>query len=98
MVIEKIGELMRNKKAFTLVELLSILVVLGLIVLVTFPNIITSIQKTTEKEYKRFLKDVELVAERYVEGNMDKLNLEEPGDVEFIELGEMVDAGYLNKN
>ena len=29
---------------------------------------------------------------------MDKLNLEEPGDVEFIELGEMVDAGYLNKN
>lgn len=97
MVIEKIGELMRNKKAFTLVELLSILVVLGLIVLVTFPNIITSIQKTTEKEYKRFLKDVELVAERYVEGNMDKLNLEEPGDVEFIELGEMVDAGYLNK-
>lgn len=97
MVIEKIGELMRNKKAFTLVELLSILVVLGLIVLVTFPNIITSIQKTTGKEYKRFLKDVELVAERYVEGNMDKLNLEEPGDVEFIELGEMVDAGYLNK-
>ena len=52
MVIEKIGELMRNK-AFTLVELLSILVV-RLIVLVTFPNIITSIQKTTEKSTKGF--------------------------------------------
>ncbi len=88
---------MRSEKAFTLVELLGILVVLGLITLVAFPSIITSIKRSNDKEYERFLKDLELVAETYVNENIDNFNLSEPGDVEFIELGDMVDAGYLNK-
>ncbi|MDD2181169.1 MAG: prepilin-type N-terminal cleavage/methylation domain-containing protein [Bacilli bacterium] len=88
---------MKNIKAFTLIELLGVLVVLGLIVLVAFPNIITSMKKSTDKEYERFVKDIQLVAESYVDQNGTKFDFNEPGDVHFIELGKLVEEGYLNK-
>ncbi|NLM63287.1 MAG: hypothetical protein GX190_03130 [Mollicutes bacterium] len=88
---------MKEKKAFTLVELLGVIVILGLIAIATFPNIITLLKKYGEKDYERFVKDLQLVTESYVNDNIDKLNLKEPGDVEFIELGDLVNAGYLSK-
>ncbi len=88
---------MKNNKAFTLIELLGVLVILGLIVLVSFPNIITSIQKSAETEYKRFKKDIELLAESYVDRNINNFNLVVPGDSEFILLIDLVNEGYLNR-
>lgn len=88
---------MKRDKAFTLVELLGVLVILGLIAIVSFPNIISSLKKYSDKDYERFLKDLELVTESYVNDHIEKFNLNEPGDSVFIELGEMVSNGYLNR-
>ncbi len=88
---------MKKKKGFTLIELLGILTVLGLIVIIAFPNIVSLISKTTKKEYERFLKDIELATEVYVEQNKNKVELKDPFDYEFIELGTLVEGGYLNQ-
>lgn len=88
---------MNNKKAFTLVELLGILIILGVIALVAFPSLLNSYKKSSEKEYERFLKDMELVTESYLNDNFETIKLTEPGDSVFIDLAELVDGGYLSK-
>ncbi len=86
-----------NNKAFTMVELLGILVLLSVIALVVFPNIVTTIKLATDKEYDRFTKELSIITENYIDKNNDKLELSEPGDVIFIELGDLVESGYLNR-
>ncbi|MFA5604134.1 MAG: prepilin-type N-terminal cleavage/methylation domain-containing protein [Bacilli bacterium] len=88
---------MNNKKAFTLVELLGILIILGVIALVAFPSLLNSYKKSTEKEYERFLKDMELITESYLNDHLETIKLSEPGDSVFIDLVELVDGGYLSK-
>lgn len=88
---------MKKEKAFTLIELLGVLVVLGLIVLIAFPNIVSLIEKTDDKEYERLKKDVELATEVYVNQNKDNFNLTDVNDFVFIELWELIEGGYFDK-
>ena len=88
---------MKKEKAFTLIELLGVLVVLGLIVLIAFPNIVSLIEKTDDKEYERLKKDVELATEVYVNQNKDNFNLTDVNDFVFIELWELTEGGYFDK-
>jgi len=88
---------MKKEKAFTLIELLGVLVVLGFIVLISFPNIVSLIEKTDDKEYERLKKDVELATEVYVNQNKDNFNLTDVNDFVFIELWELTEGGYFDK-
>ena len=57
------------KKGFTLVELLGVLVVIGLIIIVSFTFVPNIIKSNADKDYDRFLKDLYLAAESYVDEN-----------------------------
>ena len=56
---------------FTLVELLAVLFILGVITLVSVPNVITTNKKSKENDIKQFKKTVENAAEVYVETHLD---------------------------
>lgn len=86
-----------KKKGFTLVELLGVIVILGLIALIAYPSVMSSLKRGIEKDYERFLMDLQLATESYVNDNLDNFNLLEPGDNKFIELAELVENEYLNK-
>ena len=88
---------MKKEKAFTLIELLGVLVVLGLIVLIAFPNIVSLIEKTDDQEYERLKKDIELATEVYVNQNKDNFYLSEENDFIFIELWKLTEGGYFDK-
>lgn len=60
------------KKGFTLVELLAVLVILGAIVLVSVPSLISTNKASKENEYNEFVTTIENAAEAYVETHPDK--------------------------
>lgn len=54
-----------NKKGFTLVELLAIIVVMGIVAVLVAPNIIKSFKKSKEKSYDILIKNIETAGENY---------------------------------
>lgn len=55
-----------NNKAFTLVELVGVVVILALIFLVTYPNIVRLSKKEDNKKYDLMVKDLCLAGESYI--------------------------------
>lgn len=62
---------MEYNRAFTLIELLSIIVLLGVITIVSVPSIATSSKKSKERDRQEFLQTVKNAAEVYVETHQD---------------------------
>ena len=60
------------KNGFTLVELLAILAVLGVILLVSVPSIVSTNQKLKQQYYERYVNNIENAAEIYVEAHSDR--------------------------
>lgn len=60
------------KNGFTLVELLAILVLLGVIILVSVPNIIETNKNSRQQNYEQYTNNIENAAEIYVETHTDK--------------------------
>ena len=58
-----------NKKGFTLVELLAIIVILGVIVVIALPQIGGSSNSNKEREYEKIIKIIESAAKVYYSDN-----------------------------
>ena len=84
------------KKGFTLIELLAVIVILGVITLVTVPNIINTNKKSVDNEYKEFKQTIENAAETYVELRPEYK--ESISGSKEINVKDIVDAGLLNEN
>lgn len=85
-----------RKNGFTLVEIISILVVLAMIMLIVLPNLLSTLNKTEEKNYEEFIKSLNLASELYVEKNSNLYNLANSGDEAVILLGYLIDDGLVN--
>ena len=57
---------MLNKKGFTLIELLGVLVILGLILVFTMPDIINKINLGNKNTYEMLKENMKTAAESYV--------------------------------
>lgn len=54
-----------NKKAFTLIELLAVIVILSLLIVLVIPNIIGAIDESKANSYTFLIKEIENAAEEY---------------------------------
>lgn len=85
-----------KKQGFTLMELLGVIVILGILALVTFPNI-TSHLTQAKKEIKEGTKTLIIDAARdYYEDNKNNYN-EIEGMTYCIDIETLIDNNYLNK-
>ncbi len=85
-----------NKKAFTLVELLAIIIVLGLILTIVVPKIFSTIQKSKEDVYKVKENQMKKAAEDYtLYKNITMPN--SIGDTININLTELINAKLVNQ-
>lgn len=82
-------------KGFTLVELLAVLFVLGIITIVTVPSVITTNQKSVQKDINEFHKTIENAAEVYVETHQD---LKKSGTSFCVNVSTLEDYGLLSGN
>ncbi|MEG1647717.1 MAG: prepilin-type N-terminal cleavage/methylation domain-containing protein [Bacilli bacterium] len=86
---------MRDKKAFTLVEMLAVVVVLAIISVFTFPAINTINNNLSKDKYDRFIKVLNNAADSYIELNFEKYN---NIDVQYIDTKKLIENGFLDEN
>lgn len=91
---------MKNKKGFTLVELLAVIVVLAIILVIAYPSVIKSINSSKEKTKYMAAKEIVSMAEAYMETLCNDCK-DETGNLKddaCISVEDMVSAGYLEND
>lgn len=81
-----------KKSGFTLVELLAIFTITAIILLMVIPNITSMLKKGNEQEYQRFLKDVSVACEAYVQD--EEIIIEESGSA-TITIRDLINSKFL---
>ena len=87
-----------NNKGFTLVELISVLVILIAIMAVAVPSISKSLGRSKEKQLERNKKVLENASELYVTNNKNKIFNSSGEDNCYIELEVLVSNNYVDKS
>lgn len=82
------------KKGFTLVELLGVIIVLGLIALIVFPNITKSIRNSKNKLYQQQVDTIERNARRW---GIEHTELLSEYSATYLPLSDLIAGGYLKK-
>ncbi len=82
-----------NKKGFTLIELLGVFLLLALILLLAIPSLTGVLKKQRENNYQKYLDDLYLATEAYVQSN--EFNLEKPGETIYVKIEDLVKAKLL---
>ena len=98
--MEKNATKKKNKKAFTLVELIAIILVLSIILTVTFTSLSKSLSNSNDKEYQTLIKNLEMAAENYANlpgkyREIDKLLKE--GKRVTINITDLIDAEIIDQ-
>ncbi len=86
---------MKNRKGFTMVELLGAVVILGILMMVAIPSVSSLIQNSKNKYYISQKKNLESAAKSYYSNN--KIILRNEGDFVDVSLEELVKKKYISK-
>ena len=81
------------KKAFTLVELLAVIIIIGLISLIVVPKVINIIADSKNKAYNNQVDRIEKAANLYVTENPYDVTF--TGGKAYVTLSNLIDNGYL---
>ena len=88
-----------KKKGFTLAEMLITVTILGLIILIVTPNITGLLKKMDDEKYQRFLSDVFLATEAYIQNNIEEYpEISEENSKIYIYFEQLINAHYLKSD
>lgn len=87
-----------NKKGFTLVEMLGILVVLSVIVVISVPAITGSLKRSRQEKYDNWLKSLYIAAEEYTESHRQEFYEINAGGISYLSIQLLLDQGYLKES
>lgn len=85
------------KRGFTLVELLAVIIILGLLVTLLVPNVITLLKSNSLKVYKIKEKELLNAAEDYIEYDSDFIAPTTSEPVKYITIQSLISKNYINK-
>lgn len=89
---------MNNSKAFTLIELTAVIVVLAAIFLVSFPALISMLKSDEEQKEKNFINNLCLSGESYIRMNDEFDNLIVAGGEIELSISDMISDGDVPNN
>lgn len=81
---------MKQTKAFTIIEMLAIIVILGITLIIVLPNIIGISDREKQNKYDKVLNSIYLAAETYL------TNEDEVSYPEVVQLQTLIDEGYID--
>ena len=84
-----------NKKGFTLVELISVIVILGILALIVFPSVLSTINKGKSSTKDSNKKLIIAGAKNYVTDNQNSFKSID-GKTYCISMGTLYNNGYIN--
>lgn len=86
-----------NKRGFTLVELLAVIIIIGVIALIAVPSVMKSIEESKEKTYSIQVQNIEISAKKWATDNIDELDNEYLNS-SFVSVSMLRDLGYVAKD
>lgn len=90
------GENMK-KKAFTMVELIGVIVIMALILLIAVPTINNAIKTSEENKKQEALNNIYMAAENYLMANYDEYSsLDNIGNSEYIYVMDLINEQYMD--
>lgn len=92
-IVDNMKKTIKKKKAFTLVELMGVLVIIGVLSAILIPVISNVLKENKEKAYQAQLQNITLAAKNFVSDNMF-LMPESEGESISITLGQLKKSGY----
>lgn len=87
-----------NRRGFTLIELLGIVIVMGIILLVVFPNVGNSLKQAEDNKYKSFIDNLSMACETYVSMNLSKFPELDDGEVVHVTIDTLIHEGLVKGN
>lgn len=87
-----------NQKAFTLIELIAVIVILSLIALVVFPAINSIIKNSKESAYETQKSELIKAGENYFIKNTDKLPEMSENSTSKVQLSTLIKEGYISED
>lgn len=84
-----------NKKGFTFVELMAVVVVLAIIALIAVPNVLKIMKDTNQTKYDRIIKDMENAAETKFYSDKMTLNI---GGTICITISQLQASGLIDSD
>mgnify|MGYP005788154811 CR=1 FL=1 len=90
------GENMR-KNAFTMVELIGVIVILALMLLIAVPSVNNAIKTSEENKKQEALNNIYMAAENYLMANYDEYSsLDNIGNSEYIYVMDLINEQYMD--
>lgn len=95
------------RKGFTLAELLAVISILGLIALITIPNVLTKLKSSKEDLYNNQIEEIKAGAQSYITYEISHLKTSSPlytpvtthtSTTITVTLNDLQEAGMLDKN
>ncbi len=88
-----------NNKAFTLIELTAVVLLLAIIFFVSFPSLLSLSKSDEEKGYTTMIDNLCMAGETYIYSNMEKFNdLIEPDNTIEINISLLVGNGLVESS
>lgn len=89
---------MKNRKGFTLIEIMAVIAVLAVVTLVTAPTITRMYKESSDEEYSKYLDTLILATETYITSNIDRYpELKIAGSSIVVSVGTLRNEGYVKK-
>lgn len=87
--------ILMNKRAFTLIELLGVIIILALLMTVIFPNIINNVKNSSEEQNNISEKLIYNAVDKYIQQNNNEFERID-GFSYCITLKELTSTGYIS--
>jgi type IV pilus assembly protein PilA len=88
--------MINNKKGFTLIEILAVIVIIGIVIVIVVPTVSNIVSSSKDDSYKRTVNNIEDAAQLYITRNPSVLSsLKDPTDYAEISLQQLVNDNLL---